>query len=1033
MASDYEKIKEENIVEYGQGKNHLKLLGKLYADSTHFIFELLQNAEDVSAKTIVFKLFRDRLEVLHDGTPFNEANVRGICGICVQGDKVEDYTKIGKFGIGFKSVYAFTKTPEIHSGDESFSIEYYVRPSAVQKKMVSKEMTTLFVFPFNADATEPEKTFQKIEERLQGLGARTILFLRSIKEIRYEISNGGSKFDTGHYLRESFGDSSDDTVRRVNIVGESSERLVTTNVEKWLIFQRPVILSGLNVEPVPNKQVYVEAAFLLETDKTTKKERISKVNDTPLVVFFPTNKETRFGLLIQGPYRTTPARDNIPEDDLWNKKLIAETSLLLADVLPKIRDRGLLTVSFLEALPIRMECFSKDGFFTPIAEKIRRELKTKELLPADDGTFLSADRLKLARVDALRELFNSIQLTKLFLSDDKLKWLIGGITADKLPDLHTYLQKELRIEEVDPDKIASKIDKYFLKEQNDKWMVEFYGFLCERSSLWKDKNGILRKKEIIRTQNDDMVQPFKSDLVTPNVYLPVGGESSYPTVKREIAEQEKAKDFLRRLGLSEPDIYVEIVNDILPKYANGKKVPPKTHHKHIAIILKAIHPNTDDPKGKKKVREVASNIPFIRAINSKGEIQFKKPTEVYLNIGKLKEYFANQESAWFLNETDFLSGEYNDAWCSLGVADLPRRISTPNGMPLVLREYSTKETTVTNYRLHGLEDFLKTAKSGVFEEQKERGLLLWTILSESLEANSTFFMGKYEWFYYGAHSKFFDSLILEALNGDKWVPTSNGTLAKPKDVTLRQLPPELLKIDGKELPKALGILEETFTEEQHKAHEIGIKDMAVFGYIKEHPDIVTEIIKKHMETSLSISTPALQETIEFPVNAVNNTERRRETVTQSVHGAPMKQYILQQQRVRASRPIGDHHTYLREQYRLTTGEIICQICKNTETKPFKKPDKNYYFEAVEIFTEKLFSKECHEMYLSLCPQCAAKYKVFIKCFEEKMEKLKKELTNANCTSQLTFSLQLDRETKIEFVESHLFDIQTCLVEQPGAE
>ena len=67
MASDYEKIRNENIEEYGKGTRHLSFLGKLYTDRTHFIFELLQNAEDAGATRILFRLFDDRLEVSHDG------------------------------------------------------------------------------------------------------------------------------------------------------------------------------------------------------------------------------------------------------------------------------------------------------------------------------------------------------------------------------------------------------------------------------------------------------------------------------------------------------------------------------------------------------------------------------------------------------------------------------------------------------------------------------------------------------------------------------------------------------------------------------------------------------------------------------------------------------------------------------------------------------------------------------------------------------------------------------------------------------
>ena len=88
----------------------LDLLGQLYSERTHFIFELIQNAEDAGATDLAFELFADRLEVRHDGRPFTEADVRGVCGVG-QSAKSGDLTKIGKFGIGFKSVYAYTRSP----------------------------------------------------------------------------------------------------------------------------------------------------------------------------------------------------------------------------------------------------------------------------------------------------------------------------------------------------------------------------------------------------------------------------------------------------------------------------------------------------------------------------------------------------------------------------------------------------------------------------------------------------------------------------------------------------------------------------------------------------------------------------------------------------------------------------------------------------------------------------------------------------------------------------------------------------------
>ncbi len=130
MPADYAQIRDENVARYGWDTAVLDLLGHLYSERTHFIFELIQNAEDAGATTLAFELFADRLEVRHDGRPFTEADVRGVCGVAQSG-KSGDLTKIGQFGIGFKSVYAYTRTPQVHSGAEHFRIDHYVRPAAV--------------------------------------------------------------------------------------------------------------------------------------------------------------------------------------------------------------------------------------------------------------------------------------------------------------------------------------------------------------------------------------------------------------------------------------------------------------------------------------------------------------------------------------------------------------------------------------------------------------------------------------------------------------------------------------------------------------------------------------------------------------------------------------------------------------------------------------------------------------------------------------------------------------------------------------
>src|SRR3954452_5179869 len=82
MPSDYEAIRRDHERLYGEAVGEYGgILAELYADRTHFVFELLQNAQDAGATRIVFKLQPNRLEVRHDGRLFTESDVRSICAI----------------------------------------------------------------------------------------------------------------------------------------------------------------------------------------------------------------------------------------------------------------------------------------------------------------------------------------------------------------------------------------------------------------------------------------------------------------------------------------------------------------------------------------------------------------------------------------------------------------------------------------------------------------------------------------------------------------------------------------------------------------------------------------------------------------------------------------------------------------------------------------------------------------------------------------------------------------------------------------
>lgn len=155
-----------------------------YADPSHFIFELLQNAEDAGATAVRFELLPDRIIFEHDGRAFNREDIDGITGIG-NTTKLDEGHQIGCFGIGFKSVYVVTDRPEVHSEIEgearAFAIDDLVVPRLVDPEPLG--LGTRFILPLRPDKSAA--TLDHARSRLISSGAGALLFLEHIKSLAW--------------------------------------------------------------------------------------------------------------------------------------------------------------------------------------------------------------------------------------------------------------------------------------------------------------------------------------------------------------------------------------------------------------------------------------------------------------------------------------------------------------------------------------------------------------------------------------------------------------------------------------------------------------------------------------------------------------------------------------------------------------------------------------------------------------------------------------------------------------------------------
>lgn len=99
----------------------------LNSKESHFLLELVQNADDNEyaegvAPTLAFRLMPGELVAFNNELGFLEKNVRALCS-AGESSKKNKVGYIGEKGIGFKSVFKVTDSPEIHSNGYHFKFD----------------------------------------------------------------------------------------------------------------------------------------------------------------------------------------------------------------------------------------------------------------------------------------------------------------------------------------------------------------------------------------------------------------------------------------------------------------------------------------------------------------------------------------------------------------------------------------------------------------------------------------------------------------------------------------------------------------------------------------------------------------------------------------------------------------------------------------------------------------------------------------------------------------------------------------------
>jgi hypothetical protein len=982
MSTDYEAIRQKNIKEYGEGSRHLSYFADIYSTRTHFIFEVLQNAEDALSRRpagsdagyVHFHLHLDRLEIRHNGAPFNELNVTGICGIG-EGTKSGDFTQIGTFGIGFKSVYAYTFFPKIYSGGEHFEIRRFVEPHAITSV---DDKDTLIILPFDQPDKRPAWAFREdisaadavreIGNAIRTLGIRTLLFLRYIEEIKWTLPDG----TYGQFIRNSDQLANRDGLRKVEVLDQDDL------FEEWRIFARNVEVQ----DDGKSHQVAVEIAFLI------KNGAVVRAGNTELVVFFPTEKKTELGFLIQAPFKATKARDNIKTDDSANRQLIEAAAQLAADSLLALRDHGLLNVASYAALPLRVQDFSEGSLFRPVYDRVREALKTQPLLLAERGSFIKADEAKLARGADLVKLFSpergvSPEQLGLLFGKERLAWLDASITeSGATSDLYAYLVGLVDGMQVTPEALAPKLKADFLSKQAMEWLIQFIQYAIDGAQKLKEVPFI----RLACGGHDSLPADEKAH---PSVWFSPKDTagldlSKFQLVHAELAANEPIRKFLERENIRPIDAAAIVGQCILPQYSSGNTSFDESNYRsHLRLIHQAYIESND--AAKQQLTTKLNNVAWLACVHASGNapdnICWKKPgaSDVFARTADHETWFHGLDSvdAYFLHPS--VDDELNGVVTSLVKF---RSYLWETKKPLHTLTEPIDPNRTCEIRLKWLQNDYKEAQGGfhpdaeicglsdaLYNPSMERAKILWGNLIKSphliqgvvLRAKTVGALSSSQ-----RTPEF--STLGKFLVKTCWLPDQAGNFRKPNELFLTDLPAtfDTSSIRAKEVADKLGMKHPVSSETIEALGFSSEDELRRAQAIVQSPDEFREFEEfKRRKQEEANSKPAL------PNKTSPDPKRREEKIAKEARDTPEK---MQETRERTVDPEysgaqGDARTYLEHQYTNDDGVMFCQMCRDQQPVMLNGEP---YFEAMNCVSGINYHHKQNK--LALCPNHAAMYK-----------------------------------------------------------
>ena len=977
------RVREERVDLAKVLKKHTgirRIVEELYPDSAHFIFELLQNAEDTGATEVGFELRSDCLSFEHNGRPFSEADILGITDVG-EGTKFDDVDTIGRFGVGFKAVFAYTESPRIWSPTYSFEINELVLPSLLSDRS-DLQGKTRFEFPFNNPKKPREVAYKEVEGGLRDLAETTLLFLNHLHSISWKIGDSGG----GTVLRIEHTENHIEVLKEAN--GE------TTASSHFLRFTQPV--EGLTRETKHKVATAFALEFLPDVkafDSLAPIAKQMKIVPVPgqVAVFFPAEKETsglRFHL--HAPFVPELSRASIKETPA-NEPLFEQLAGLAAASLHEVRDHGLLTLDFLSVLPNKQD--SIPSRYQAIRTTIIDEMNNEALTPTHARSHAPAKRLLQAKA-SLKSLISEKDLEFLVEdADTPPLWSVGA--TQKNTNADRFLDS-LEIQEWGLDEFVDVLTDRTSQSQRyvprPPYLVsgpdgEFMEWLSSKSIDWHQQLYALLYSELAseggayQFKSSQIVKLFSGEYgVGKKCFFPDEDDqddSDLPRVNAEVytsgrskAQQHNARKFLEEIGVRVVGEAEQVELILKKRYTRDVEIPSEKTYKRDLKRFVALVEN----------EPATASLFKVHFVFKCEDDQWHTPNGVYLDtpfmdtgLGAYYESLADNAKKFSLDHA-----LYQKAGVSLRkIAAFAKAVGAISELQIsTCHCYQNPEWSYLSqvggerhtspidrdYDIEGLAELLKAPTLALSR-------LVWRTMA-ALPNDGRHLVATYRR-NASAGSRQAASSLVHVLRSAAWVPQGHESFVRPSEASRDALPEGFPFDPGMRWLKAVKWGEDVVkrSEQQRQketfARELGFSDLSALERAKRFASLPPE------EQERFLTNWERNAAHELPDHSPVNPERRASRVGEMAADAPERRTEERTRSVSVGREDvkAEAGQYLLQQY-VTDDELFCQVCK--KPMPFKLDDGSAYFERVEFLSG--LKKRHLQNYLALCPNHAAMFR-----------------------------------------------------------